>query len=564
MKIRTAKYRINSNVELDSEQYEYYDDMKIKNTVENKTGTDTELAGKVEILDENDNVVDVVKDHENIALKDGESRSLEFDWNLDDILAGTYKVKSVWKNGDEVVASSEKSFVIISDGEICSSLTTDKKQYGSNENVNITETIENYMYNSIEDNLIAKLTIKNSNGMILMTKEDKIQQLIQDDSKIIKNIWNTMSNTEGTYTAELEIVKNDEKQSESSASFEIVSDNSKITGKAGITGNVDIPNKEISNDEDVKFNCILTNTGNIPLNNVTAKINVISSEDDNEETSIDHIVDLDISEMIEYEETWTHDKLDEGIYKVIFTAVLNNCEEVPISSSYIEVTKSSPLENEAFKNTIFCSSESDNLCMYLNSADIKGDIRTNKLIEFSGTKLNIDGTLKSTEESIMYGQDINIKSEQTTAACVAMPDVFDEIENIISKKADVSKDGLMITEYGEGISLDKSQISRDYIQINGGECSINGSLIADGNISFNLDKLNASKSNGTIIASKDGDVSFSLTDADINGLIYAPNGTVSINVNQFNFKGSIIAKKIIINCTDFKAEYSNKYFSLIE
>ena len=44
-----------------------------------------------------------------------------------------------------------------------------------------------------------------------------------------------------------------------------------------------------------------------------------------------------------------------------------------------------------------------------------------------------------------------------------------------------------------------------------------------------------------------GDININATKANVYGLIYAPKGTVSINVSEFDLVGTIIAKEIKLN-----------------
>jgi hypothetical protein len=58
---------------------------------------------------------------------------------------------------------------------------------------------------------------------------------------------------------------------------------------------------------------------------------------------------------------------------------------------------------------------------------------------------------------------------------------------------------------------------------------------------------------GVIICSE-GDITIRSTDVDIKGIIYAPNGTVRIESNNFNIHGRIIAKNIIFQGSVFTGE----------
>ena len=48
------------------------------------------------------------------------------------------------------------------------------------------------------------------------------------------------------------------------------------------------------------------------------------------------------------------------------------------------------------------------------------------------------------------------------------------------------------------------------------------------------------------LGSENGDIRIQATKFGGNGLIYVPNGTVIINVSEFNYTGSIVAKRIVI------------------
>ena len=60
-----------------------------------------------------------------------------------------------------------------------------------------------------------------------------------------------------------------------------------------------------------------------------------------------------------------------------------------------------------------------------------------------------------------------------------------------------------------------------------------------------------------MLYSVNGDISINASVLCGRGLIYAPNGTVTINVQNMQFAGSIIAKRIMIQGTTLQIGQEN-------
>ena len=50
----------------------------------------------------------------------------------------------------------------------------------------------------------------------------------------------------------------------------------------------------------------------------------------------------------------------------------------------------------------------------------------------------------------------------------------------------------------------------------------------------------------SLLCSEKGDIKIQATAFEGEGLIYAPEGTVTINVSKFDYIGSVVAKRVII------------------
>ena len=83
------------------------------------------------------------------------------------------------------------------------------------------------------------------------------------------------------------------------------------------------------------------------------------------------------------------------------------------------------------------------------------------------------------------------------------------------------------------------------------DLKINADLACQGNISLNTNTLSAGETEPVVVMSQKGDITVNCTDFQFNGLLYAPEGTVSINVNQCRLAGTIIAKEIKLSGTYF-------------
>lgn len=57
-----------------------------------------------------------------------------------------------------------------------------------------------------------------------------------------------------------------------------------------------------------------------------------------------------------------------------------------------------------------------------------------------------------------------------------------------------------------------------------------------------------------IIICSECDITIRSTDVNFKGIIYAPNGTVKIESNNFNIQGRIIAKNIVFQGSIFTGE----------
>ncbi|WP_165755707.1 VWA domain-containing protein [Ruminiclostridium hungatei] len=550
VKIPVNIYMLDSKVSTDKAGYGAGENVTVTNEAKNLTDYPAALTGRAEILDSSGNLVKVVGEDEHGAWEAGQTRTFAFSWNTGLTMAGTYTVRITWSEGQKVIAAAQASFEIAEAAGASASMTVDREKYTSDEEVYMNETIRNSSVNSILRGLAVRTSIRNAEGDIIWTGDSLLQELLPDSRTVLKNSWNTGKNSPGQYTAHMEVYKGETMLSESSSTFEVTAE---AEGIPGVSGTLAVKKKSIYRGDDVNLAYTISNTGNTALEAVTARLRIVEAATGNVLDTITEQVGLNISESRSGEKIWVHSPLNTGNYMVVFDALFADGTVTALANGYFTVEKPSVLQSEAFKNTLFSGSTGDALCMYLYSTDIQGDIRTNKAFEFSGTNLTVSGILSSFGTITTWGGKVQIGQKKTEPVVVEMPDAVAEIREIAASDGNIHKNGLMITDYGKGIKLCKSEISDESIQINGTSLESDGYIVANESVSFNLNTFASTAPEGIVICSADSDISINASTANIKGIIYAPNGTVYINTSTFNLEGKIIARRIVINCSSFKA-----------
>ena len=84
--------------------------------------------------------------------------------------------------------------------------------------------------------------------------------------------------------------------------------------------------------------------------------------------------------------------------------------------------------------------------------------------------------------------------------------------------------------------------------------SISNSVIATENIEIDTSFLETSEGLGAVY-SMEGNIYLNVTDGAYVGVIYAPNGSVTISGDKFHLDGTIIAKDVYIESSDFTCSY---------
>ena len=208
----------------------------------------------------------------------------------------------------------------------------------------------------------------------------------------------------------------------------------------------------------------------------------------------------------------------------------------------IEVTNASQISDKEYLNlpyAMVATEEEVSICCSM--ANIKGDIYGEREFFFQGSTLELSGTARTPGKLSIAGGVLHLTGQEEGITPIKLPDYTDTIVNDIAMEQ-APVDEIMVynsTEINSPVFCQRTT---------GAWCndlSLHASLISNQDISFNANTITCTGENPVILCSKEGNIRVQATKFGGSGLIYAPNGTVTICVSEFNYTGSIIAKKIV-------------------
>ncbi len=169
---------------------------------------------------------------------------------------------------------------------------------------------------------------------------------------------------------------------------------------------------------------------------------------------------------------------------------------------------------------------------------VNGAIHTNKMAEITAVNKNINGKLTT-------GNDI----EKRVKHVYADTKIY---ENYFTENCDLYEEEYVYSELN--IHINNPLFCYNNITLNG-NVSLNSNLGTLMNLNVTGEVKNA---NSSVVYSKYGDITIENdSTANINGLIYAPLGTLTINSPNVTINGIIIADKVVINSSNVNINYND-------
>ncbi len=162
--------------------------------------------------------------------------------------------------------------------------------------------------------------------------------------------------------------------------------------------------------------------------------------------------------------------------------------------------------------------------LYCSRADISGDIYAGRDILLNGSRIAVDGECASGGALHVYAGDVHLDSRKENVGFTAGPDWQKAVLGQSGREAAVPA---LWQKYDTQVLLDDT-------------------LICRGDISMGTGTATLGTEENIAVCSLEGNIVINASRLQGKGILYAPGGTITINVADMEFQGSIVAEQIII------------------
>ncbi|MCB8817979.1 Ig-like domain-containing protein [Desulfosporosinus shakirovi] len=212
---------------------------------------------------------------------------------------------------------------------------------------------------------------------------------------------------------------------------------------------------------------------------------------------------------------------------------------------------------EAFNYALFSGSSTSTLS--LNGTDIKinGSTHSNRGFIASVYKLNISETCEAVTTVQLNGNmnDIHIGEVVQNASSIVMPDVGNAI--IAMAQATGQTYNGNKTYNDTNIYLNSPIYVDGNLTINCNDFSGIGPIVATGDITVNSTTLSVMNDAPVSLYSKNGNIKIGNNSVNLKGMVYAPNGTITMNGTYLNIYGRVIGNQVGIQVNQLNIDSSN-------
>lgn len=201
---------------------------------------------------------------------------------------------------------------------------------------------------------------------------------------------------------------------------------------------------------------------------------------------------------------------------------------------------------KALQYALFSRNSEKSLEMYGWQSYITGNVYSGKDYIYQGSILNITGKADTVGTVTTGGWQINIDEINENQTPVEMPDLD---ADIMGKAGDMESYSDSITFSEDTTVLEHSIYSEKDISFPGTNFIGDGYVIAKQNITCGLNQGSTYNDGKVVMYAKEGDITLNGSEIALDGILYAPHGTVYINSNIFRLRGRIIADYIVMNAS---------------
>lgn len=216
-------------------------------------------------------------------------------------------------------------------------------------------------------------------------------------------------------------------------------------------------------------------------------------------------------------------------------------EEMVVKLEAETVIPEVPADNGEYFNTGYALFSTEDTVIYGSNVGLYGTSYVGTGMTFGGNSISSTGAIRSTGAITTYAGNITIAERMEYGEAVLLPDYRASILK------DMAENGSM-----EEIAVYNSTSIQTPVHCQsttGAYCpdlSLGAGLLSENSINISTDQITVGGEQPVAVCSAHGDIYINAMTLSGNGLIYAPEGTVTIQVSQMDFRGSIIAKRICI------------------
>ncbi|MHC1721574.1 MAG: Tad domain-containing protein [Aminipila sp.] len=202
---------------------------------------------------------------------------------------------------------------------------------------------------------------------------------------------------------------------------------------------------------------------------------------------------------------------------------------------------------DPFKYTLFSGSEMD-LLQFKGQNIINGNVHSNNSIKNAATVTGVV-TAVNTIDAKVYASGGKIED----SSYVHMPDFSDVINlattinqsTLINVFGASYKDGSNEYTMSDGqinnlLSMYPTVLINGNLAVNGSGINTTGSIITTGDMVFNGGNVNMNTSSSVCFYSANGNITFNGGNGNVNGILYAPSGTIRLNGSSGVFYGCVV------------------------
>ncbi|MGA1840972.1 MAG: CARDB domain-containing protein [bacterium] len=270
-----------------TDQYHIDEDIEIGIEIHN-SGMGRDIVLDVQVEDENGAMVSAF-DPVCTYLLYASMEDYHLTWNTGLSYAGTYSIRSIVRDGIEVLAEDTVSFDILPVIDVYALVTMDKSRYGPNEDVLVTARIRNNSQNYNIPELNVKIGITDSKNNNLFDEDHYILDLLAGASGRLNTSWNTALYAPGEYVVFLDCLLDDHVISSSSSSFAIDSE-------AILTGIVIASPPLVHLGNLIYVAYTVSMSGNNSVKDLRVKVNVLDPETLIIMSTDEKVIDLGLNE----------------------------------------------------------------------------------------------------------------------------------------------------------------------------------------------------------------------------------------------------------------------------